>query len=57
MKDNGRGFDPADGSAQGIALENIRQRLGLMCDGRLDISPNDGRGTVVTVTIPDSVAQ
>ena len=56
VEDNGRGFAPADDSTRGIALENIRQRLELMCDGRLDIIPKDGKGTVVTVTIPDSAA-
>ena len=40
-----------------IALKNIQQRLEIMCGGSLSITPNDGGGTVVTVTIPDSPAQ
>lgn len=43
-----------DDSEPHIALENIRHRLEIMCGGRLTIAPNDGGGTVVTVTIPDS---
>lgn len=34
------------------ALANIRQRLELMCGGELTITPRDGGGTVVRVTIP-----
>jgi len=55
--DNGRGFDPDDNSDPGIALKNIRQRLELMCGGSLTITLNDGGGTIVTVTIPDSTAE
>ena len=53
VADDGRGFDPADNGEPHIALENIRHRLEVMCGGRLTIAPNDGGGTVVTVTIPD----
>ncbi|MBR1497704.1 MAG: histidine kinase [Oscillospiraceae bacterium] len=53
VSDNGRGVHPADDSGAHIALENIRQRLELMCGGRLMITPNETGGTVVTVTIPD----
>ena len=56
IADNGRGFSPADDSEPHIALNNIRQRLALMCGGSLTIAPNDGGGTVVTITIPDSAA-
>ena len=56
VADNGRGFDPAGDSDGHIALNNIKQRLELMCGGSLTIAPNDGGGTVVTVTIPDSAA-
>ena len=55
VSDNGCGYDPADDSEPHIALKNIRQRLRLMCGGSLSITPNDGGGTTVTVTIPDSV--
>ncbi|MBQ9364630.1 MAG: histidine kinase [Schwartzia sp.] len=51
---NGPGFAP-DGNKSGephIALANIRQRLSMMCDGKLTIRPREGGGTVATVTIP-----
>ena len=54
VTDNGRGFDPNDNSDPGIALNNIRQRLEMMCGGSLSITPGYGGGTVVTVTIPGS---
>ncbi len=57
VADNGRGFDHSDDSEPGIALNNIRQRLDIMCNGSLTITPNDGGGTVVTLTIPDSSAE
>ena len=55
VSDNGCGYDPAADSEPHIALKNIRQRRELMCGGSLTITPNDGGGTTVTVTIPDSV--
>ncbi|MBQ6419394.1 MAG: histidine kinase [Synergistaceae bacterium] len=54
VADNGRGFDPADDSEPHIALKNIKERLEMMCNGEMTITPNDGGGTVVTVIIPDS---
>ena len=54
ISDNGRGFDPDEESDSGIAINNIRQRLEVMCDGSLNIRPGDGGGTVVTITIPDN---
>ncbi len=57
VADNGRGFDPDAGSEGHVTLKNIRQRLESMCGGSLTITPNDGGGTVVTVTIPDDAAE
>jgi LytS/YehU family sensor histidine kinase len=57
VEDNGPGFDPAGTKEPGIALGNIRQRLEMMCGGSLTITPGDGGGTVVTITIPDSAEQ
>ncbi|MBQ7593603.1 MAG: histidine kinase [Synergistaceae bacterium] len=54
IKDNGRGFNPADDDEPHIALKNIQQRLKIMCGGSLMITPNDGGGTVVTLIIPDN---
>ncbi|MBR1634304.1 MAG: histidine kinase [Lachnospiraceae bacterium] len=55
VMDNGKGFDPDETAIPGIALENIRQRLEMMCGGSLTIERNEGGGTVVTVVIPDRI--
>ena len=57
VADDGRGFELSDDSGLGIALNNIQQRLEIMCGGTLRITPNEGGGTVVTVTIPDPPAE
>ena len=57
VEDNGPGFDPSDESKPHTTLNNIRQRLEMMCGGSMSIMPRDGGGTVVTVTIPDSTAE
>ncbi len=54
VEDTGPGFDPSDEDKPHITLENIRQRLEMMCSGSMTIKPREGGGTVVTVTIPDS---
>ena len=54
VEDTGPGFDPSDESKPHTALENIRQRLEMMCGGSMTIKPREGGGTVVTVVIPDS---
>lgn len=53
MEDTGPGFDASDKSKPHTALENIRQKLEMMCGGSMTISPGEGRGTKVTVSIPD----
>ena len=57
VEDNGRGVDPDETKEHGIALDNIRQRLEMMCDGSLTITPKKGGGTIVTVMIPDSAVK
>lgn len=52
VEDDGRGFTSADNSEPHIALANIKQRLAIMCGGKLTIRPRAGGGTVVTVVIP-----
>ena len=52
VEDNGPGFAPADDCEPHIALANIKQRLEMMCGGKLTIRPREGGGTVVRVTIP-----
>ena len=57
VEDTGPGFDPLDASKPHTTLENIRQRLEMMCGGNMTIQPREGGGTVVTITIPDSNEQ
>ena len=52
VEDTGSGYVPADDNEPHIALRNIQQRLEMMCGGKMDISPREGGGTVVKVTIP-----
>ena len=52
VEDNGPGFEPVDDEEPHIALNNIRQRLEMMCNGKLTIESRDGGGTAVKVTIP-----
>lgn len=56
VEDNGSGFDPAEDSEPHLALANIEQRLEMMCDGKMTITPREGGGTVVKVTIPAGTA-
>ena len=57
VADNGRGLLPSDNEEPHIALKNIEERLEIMCGGSLTITPGDGSGTVVKLTIPDSAPQ
>ena len=55
VEDDGVGFDPArnsDDNDPHIALNNIKERLEMMCKGKLTISQREGGGTSVKVTIP-----
>ena len=61
VEDNGTGFDfpstdnphvtSSDNNEPHVALTNLRQRLAIMCGGELSISPREGGGTVVNVTV------
>ena len=52
--DTGPGFGEIDNDEPHIALKNIRERLEMMCNGTLKITPRDVGGTVVTVFIPQN---
>ncbi len=52
VEDNGHGFTPADDREPHIALANIKNRLEIMCGGKMTIKPRKGGGTVVSVIIP-----
>ena len=53
VKDNGPGFLPTDGDNPRIALNNIRERLKLMCEGTLTIATGAESGTSVIIRIPE----
>ena len=52
VENDGPGFIPANDNEPHIALNNIRRRLEMMCKGTLTITPREGGGTSVKVTIP-----
>ena len=52
VEDTGPGFETNDNNEPHIALDNIRERLDLMCGGTLTVSDREQGGTVVTVFIP-----
>ena len=52
VEDDGPGFKPIDDNEPHIALNNIHQRLEMMCKGTLQISARSEGGTCVKVLIP-----
>ena len=52
VEDDGPGFKSSDNNEPHIALNNIRERLEMMCKGTLTISSRPEGGTSVKVTIP-----
>jgi signal transduction histidine kinase len=53
VEDDGTGFDSSQLNELHTTMNNIRQRLKMMCHGTLEIMPRDKGGTIVRVTIPD----
>ena len=53
VEDNGSGFEAAEINESHTTLTNIRQRLELMCNGTLEITPREAGGTKVTSWVPD----
>ena len=59
VEDDGAGFDPLQPRSDGhrsVALDNIRFRLEHMVGGRIDIRSSPGKGTLVTLIIPEKEA-
>ncbi len=53
VEDDGPGIGPASKDSEAhIGLANVRERLELMCGGKLEYMSRHGGGTAVTVTIP-----
>ena len=55
VEDDGPGFVQNNNNEPHIALNNIRQRLEMMCKGTLEISSTPGGGTSVKVVIPEKL--
>ncbi len=54
VKDDGAGFDPLEEKKDGrshVALDNVRQRLQVICGGALEIHSRPGEGTQVVIRI------
>ena len=54
VENNGLDYQPSADNEPHTALANIQQRLDMMCKGTLKITPREGGGTVVKVTIPNT---
>ena len=54
IRDNGKGFNPAEAQGDGrhIGIQNVRERVEKLCGGTLTIDSRPGEGTTVTVRIP-----
>lgn len=51
VEDNGSGFTAEESNGLGIALDNVRTRLDLLCDGTLSLTSSPA-GTRAAITIP-----
>ena len=53
VENTGSEFSERENNDPHIALENLIERLNIMCNATLTIEPKEGGGTIVTVEIPD----
>ena len=54
VEDTGPGYAPTDADAPHFALDNIRERLKVMCGGTLEIEPREAGGTRVRIFVPQA---
>ena len=55
VTDNGKGFNPDEAeTAEGthIGLRNVRERIGMLCGGTLNIESSEGSGCTVSIRLP-----
>ena len=52
VRDDGRGFDPAQPASGGLGLQGLRERAELM-GGGLELVAAPGRGTIVRIRVPE----
>jgi sensor histidine kinase YesM len=61
ITDDGLGFDTENYKSEKkrnhIGIENVRNRLNAMCNGKIDIDSKSGVGTIVIITIPKRQAK
>lgn len=60
VSDDGVGFDPREKKNDGrshVGIQNVRDRLALLCGGTLTIESVPDKGTVATMSIPKQTAQ
>lgn len=57
VKDNGTGFDAAslqeESDTGHLGIRNVRERIGSLCGGTMQIDSEPDKGTTVTIRIPD----
>lgn len=56
IEDDGVGFNidnAPEGNGAHIGMENVKERLINLCNGRIEINSEIGKGTIVTIQIPD----
>ena len=57
ISDNGAGFDThildVETQSEHVGIKNTKERLSLMCGGTLEIKSETGKGTVVTMKVPE----
>ena len=51
IEDDGQGFDPSQGSGDGLGLLGMRERIALL-RGRVAVESSEGSGTAVVVEVP-----
>ena len=55
VEDDGPGFDPKNTDSEiHVGLKNVEERLELMCGGTLEVRSSIGKGTLVTISIPQN---
>lgn len=57
IEDNGTGFDPTEERSDGeshIGIQNVKERIEQMCGGTMTLKSEIGKGTGVTLFIPDA---
>ena len=54
VADNGVGFDPKKREEDGrshVGINNVKERLSILCNGELQVCSKAGKGTTVTIVI------